>query len=113
MLLCCFEVRLKTISKAILLHFGFLYQTRSRCIFFFFLATILFSFGFFGQLLGLLMLANLAFNLIMLWRHPGLEQALRDEVERELGDLLRGNQAFSTMIQNTGKEMIMKNPGEH
>lgn len=59
------------------------------------------------------MLANLFFNLLLLYRHPQLEMAYQKEMEKDLGDYLRKNEAFRNMVQNTGKELIMKNPGKY
>ena len=76
-LLCCFETHLKQISKIIAFNFGFLYSAKSRSAFMIFVGTILFSFSLFGKIIGCLMLANAAFNIFIIAKYPGYEDALK------------------------------------
>ena len=95
-LLCCYETHLKQVSKVIALNFGFLYSARSRVLFMVFIGTIMFSFDyFFAFILGLTMFANAGFNIYIIFRYPGYEEAQRESAESELQDLFKNNPAFA------------------
>jgi hypothetical protein len=94
-LLCCYETHLKQISKVIALNFGFLYNAKSRVCFMFFVGSILFSFKFFAQLIGCLMFANAFFNIYVIMKYPGFEDAQRQSAQSEIQELLAANPAFA------------------
>jgi hypothetical protein len=57
-MLCCYETHLKQVSKVIATNFGFLYSAKARCLFFLFIGSIMFHFGFFGTIMGLAMIGE-------------------------------------------------------
>lgn len=57
-MLCCYETHLKQVSKVIATNFGFLYSAKARCLFFLFLGSIMFHFGFFGTIMGLALIGE-------------------------------------------------------
>ena len=57
-MLCCYETHLKQVSKAIATNFGFLYSAKARCLFFLFIGSIMFHFGFFGMIMGIAMIGE-------------------------------------------------------
>jgi len=101
-LLCCFETHLKQISKIIALNFGFLYSAKSRSAFMIFVGTILFSFSLFGKIIGCLMLANAGFNIFIIAKYPGYEDAQRQDAQSEIKDYLAANPAFASTLVTGG-----------
>ena len=94
-LLCCFETHLKQIAKLIAFNFGFMYSAKSRSVFMLFIGSILFSFSLFGKIIGCLMLANAGFNIYVLIKYPGYEDAQRRDATAEIKDYLAANPAFA------------------
>jgi len=113
-LLCCFETHLKQVSKIIALNFGFMYSAKSRSVFMIFLGTILFSFSLFGKLIGVIMLANAAFNIYILFKFPQFDEAQRSDAQSEIKDYLAANPAFAQKILDggmaVGTDIIRNNP---
>jgi hypothetical protein len=109
-LLCCFETHLKQISKFIALNFGFMYSAKARSVFMIFVGTILFSFSLFGMICGILMLANAACNIYILFKYPGFEDAQRSDAQSEIVDFLSNNPAFSKSIVTSGAALVAQNP---
>jgi len=113
-LLCCFETHLKQISKFIALNFGFMYSAKSRSIFMMFVGTILFSFSLFGKIIGLCMIANALFHILILFRYPQYEDAQRNDAESEIKDFLSSNPAFSQRLFEggfkVGADLFRSNP---
>ena len=105
-LLCCFETHLKQISKIIAMNFGFLYSAKSRSAFMIFVGTILFSFSLFGKIIGLLMLANAAFNIFIIAKYPGYEDAQRQDAQAEIKDYLAANPAFTNTLVAGGLSFL-------
>lgn len=110
-LLCCFETHLTQISKFIALNFGFMYSAKSRAAFMIFLGTILFSFSLFGKIVGCLMLANAAFNIYILFKHPGFDEAQRSDATNDIKDYLASNPAFAQQFISLGVQTAAENPG--
>lgn len=105
-LLCCFETHLKQISKIIAFNFGFLYSAKSRSAFMIFVGTILFSFSLFGKIIGCLMLANAAFNIFIIAKYPGYEDAQRQDAQSEIKDYLAANPAFANNLVTGGLSFL-------
>lgn len=101
-LLCCFETHLKQISKVIAMNFGFMYSAKSRSAFMMFVGTILFSFSLFGKIIGCLMLANACFNIFIIFKYPGYEDAQRQDAQSEIKDYLAANPAFAQQFATMG-----------
>lgn len=101
-LLCCYETHLKQVSKMIALNFGFLYSAKSRSVFMIFIGTIMFSFSLFGKLIGVLMLANAGFNIYVLVKYPGFEDAQRSDAQAEIQDFLAANPAYARSAMSFG-----------
>jgi hypothetical protein len=97
-LLCCFETHLKQISKLIAFNFGFLYSAKSRSVFMIFIGTILFSFSLFGKIIGCLMLGNAGFNIYVLYKYPGYDDAQRNDAQSEIKDFLSSNPGINLSI---------------
>lgn len=110
-LLCCFETHLKQVSKFIALNFGFMYSAKSRAVFMLFVGTILFSFSLFGEVIGLCMLVNAAFNIYILFKYPGFDEYQRKDAQSEILDFLSNNPAFSKQIVTSSATMVAQNPG--
>jgi len=105
-LLCCFETHLKQISKIIAFNFGFLYSAKSRSAFMIFVGTILFSFSLFGKIIGCLMLANAGFNIFIIAKYPGYEDAQRQDAQSEIKDYLAANPAFANTLVTGGLSFL-------
>jgi len=100
-LICCFETHMKLISKMIALNFGFMYSAKSRCAFMIFVGTILFSFSLFGKIVGCLMLGNAAFNIFVLIKYKGYDDAQRLAAQAEIQDFLASHSpAFASNLNN-------------
>lgn len=113
-LICCFETHMKLISKMIALNFGFMYSAKSRSVFMIFVGTILFSFSLFGKIVGCLMLANAGFNIFVLFKYKGYDDAQRVAAQADIQDFLaQHSPAFAqkmAMVQGAST-FIMANPG--
>ena len=113
-LLCCFETHMKLISKMIALNFGFMYSAKSRCVFMVFVGTILFSFSLFGKIVGCLMLGNAGFNVFVLFKYKGYEEAQRVAAQAEIQDFLSSHSpAFRDQFNlvKAGSAFVWQNPG--
>ena len=113
-LICCFETHMKLISKMIALNFGFMYSAKSRCAFMIFVGTILFSFSLFGKIVGCLMLGNAAFNLFVLVKYKGYDEAQRVAAQAEIQDFLASHSpAFANQMQivQGASSLVWQNPG--
>lgn len=114
-LLCCYETHLKQISKLIAKNFGFLYSAKSRCVFMLFIGTIMFSFSLFGKLIGILMLANAAFNGFLLCMYPAFDEMQRKDAQAEIQDFLSANPAYAAQAVSlgvsAGAHIAKENPG--
>ena len=112
-LLCCFETHMKLISKMIALNFGFMYSAKSRCVFMIFVGTILFSFSLFGKIVGCLMLGNAGFNVFVLFKYKGYEEAQRVAAQAEIQDFLSSHSpAFRDQFNlvKAGSAFVWQNP---
>mmetsp|Transcript_17278 Transcript_17278/g.28887 ORF Transcript_17278/g.28887 Transcript_17278/m.28887 type:complete len:226 (+) Transcript_17278:105-782(+) len=101
-MLCCYETHLKQVSKVIATNFGFLYSAKARCLFFLFIGSIMFHFGFFGTIMGLAMIANAGFNAYVLVKHPTFEQAQRTNAQSEISEFLAANPAWAQKAVSMG-----------
>lgn len=76
----------------------------------------MFSFSLFGKIIGLAMLANAGFNIFVVFRYPGYEDAQRKDAQSEIQDYLAANPAFASQILsagvNAGAEILKSNPGK-
>ncbi len=63
-----------------------------------FVGTILFSFSLFGKIIGLCMLANSFFNIYILFKYPGYEDAQRNYAMSDIKDYLSANPAFAQQV---------------
>lgn len=112
-LICCFETHMKLISKMIALNFGFMYSAKSRSAFMIFVGTILFSFSLFGKIVGCLMLANAAFNIFVLIKFKGYEEAQKIAAQADIQDFLASHSpAFASQMQyvKAGSDFVFQNP---
>lgn len=110
-LLCCFETHLTQVSKFIALNFGFMYNSFSRVLFMMFMGTILFSLSLFGKIMGLVVIGNAIFNLLILWRHPGFDEAKRQDAQKDIQEYLAQNPAFASQFISLGVQSAASNPG--
>lgn len=110
-LLCCFETHLKQMSKVIALNFGFLYSGYSRAAFLFFVSTIVFSLSLFGKLIGLLMFANAIFNIFILFKYPGFDEAQRSDAQNEIRDFLASNPSYAQQMISVGVNLMSSSTG--
>ena len=91
-LLCCFETKLKMVSKVIATNFGFMYSAKARVAYMIMVGTILFSFnGFLAFVVALAMVGNAGFNAYIIFKHPTFEEAQRQVAEAEIQDFLKQN----------------------
>lgn len=113
-LICCFETHMKLISKMIALNFGFMYSAKSRSVFMIFVGTILFSFSLFGKIVGCLMLANAGFNIFVLFKYKGYDDAQRVAAQADIQDFLaQHSPAFAQKMAlvHGASTLLMANPG--
>jgi hypothetical protein len=101
-MLCCYETHLKQVSKVIATNFGFMYSAKARCLFFLFIGSVMFHFGFFGMIMGVAMIVNAGFNAYILLKHPGFEQAQRHHAQSEIADYLAANPAWTQKAVSLG-----------
>lgn len=75
----------------------------------------MFSFSLFGKLIGMLMLANAAFNIFILFKYPQFEDAQRNHAQAEIKDYLAANPAFAEQVMkasvSAGVDLFKSNPG--
>ena len=112
-LICCFETHMKLISKMIALNFGFMYSAKSRSAFMIFVGTILFSFSLFGKIVGVLMLANAGFNIFVLVKFKGYDEAQRVAAQADIQDFLaQHSPAFANQMSlvTAGTSFVLSNP---
>jgi len=105
---------MKLISKMIALNFGFMYSAKARSAFMIFVGTILFSFSLFGKIVGCLMLANAGFNIFVLFKYKGYEEAQRVAAQADIQDFLaQHSPAFANQLQvvKAGTAFAFANPG--
>ena len=91
------------------MNFGFLYSGYSRAAFLFFVSTILFSLSLFGKLIGLLMMANALFNVAILIKYPGFDQAQRSDAQNEIQDFLSQHPSYAQSMINVGVNLMTSN----
>ncbi len=102
-LLCCFETKLKMVSKIIATNFGFMYSAKARVVYMIMVGTILFSFsGFLAFVVGLAMVANAAFNAYIIVKHPSFEEEQRQIAQADIQDFLKSNPAFAQKAMSFG-----------
>ena len=102
-LLCCFETKLKMVSKIIATNFGFMYSAKARVVYMIMVGTILFSFsGFLAFVVGLAMVGNALFNAYIIVKHPSFEEEQRRSAQADIQDFLKSNPAFAQKAMSFG-----------
>jgi hypothetical protein len=93
-------------TKLIATNFGFLYSGYPRAAFLIFVSTILFSLSLFGKLIGLLMFANAIFNIFVLIKYPGFDEAQRSDAQSEIRDFLAANPSYTQQMISVGVNLM-------
>ena len=82
LLICCLETQLKFLRVMIAVNFGFLFQSVWRFVFYLLLASVSWSFGFFGQIVGAVYVGVACFNTYVLCRYPSYRR-MREKIAEE------------------------------
>ena len=82
LLICCLETQLKFLRVMIAVNFGFLFQSFWRFLFYMLLASISWSFGAIGRIVGMAYVAVAFFNTYVLCRYPSYRR-MREKIAEE------------------------------
>jgi hypothetical protein len=104
-LICCLETQLKFLRVMIAVNFGFLFTSAWRFLFYLLLASVAWSFGFFGQIVGAAYVAVAFFNTYVLCRYPSYRK-MREKIAEEEDRRIEGR--ISKEVKKQAARQIMK-----
>ena len=81
-LICCLETQLKFLRVMIAVNFGFLFHSTWRFLFYLLLASVSWSFGFLGRVVGFAYVGVACFNTYVLCRYPSYRR-MREKIAEE------------------------------
>ena len=105
LLICCLETQLKFLRVMIAVNFGFLFQSAWRFLFYLLLASISWSFGAFGQIVGCVYVGVACFNTYVLCRYPSYRR-MREKIAEEEDRRIEAR--ISKEVKRQAPRQIMK-----
>jgi hypothetical protein len=105
LLICCLETQLKFLRVMIAVNFGFLFQSFWRFLFYILLASVAWSFGFWGKICGAYYVATACFNTYVLCRYPSYRR-MREKIAEEEDKRIEAR--ISKEVKRQAARQIMK-----
>eukprot|EP00977_Amphora_coffeiformis_P012415 scaffold3069_cov215-Amphora_coffeaeformis.AAC.16 len=104
-LICCLETQLKFLRVMIAVNFGFLFHSTWRFLFYVLLASVSWSFGFLGRVVGAAYVGVACFNTYVLCRYPSYRR-MREKIAEEEDKRIEAR--ISKEVKRQAARQIMK-----